>query len=552
VRPLHFHRGLLLAVAIPAAMTAVVVAPALPGWTAFAQDAGLRSGDDLGAFPTSPSVSPSESNAPPTIDGSSAAADNQTPAREPAAAQNNEDPGAPNYGKPRKLKPKLYKPNPKTSPPLPPLVPYRGAPGPQQRALNPSPADRAIADAPEPGPTVAVIPSPLRPKRPLVDTDPFAPTGVRVGELRLLPFLETSAGYETNPNQVQAGVKPSTALRVEGGVDVASDFSNHSLTASLRGGYSEFPSNSNANRPDLSALIDGRIDVTRHDTIDLETRFTLATQTPGSPLLAVPNSVYITSRPTITSEGLTVGGTHTFNRLAINLRGTFDRTQYGDATQSDGSIFRYSQDNYNDYGIVARASYELNPAIIPYVEAGADSRVRDNAADLSGYYRDSVGVLARAGSTFEFSRIFTGTVSAGYADRHYADPRLPNLRGPTLDGSLAYAVTPITTITARASTALSETTLAGASGAISRSFSLELAHVFFRGFTVSGIVTYQPNEYQGVAVNEAYMQYTLKAAYNFTRDVQLIGSASHQALNSTLVGNGFTDNIVLLGVRLQR
>ena len=141
-------------------------------------------------------------------------------------------------------------------------------------------------------------------------------------------------------------------------------------------------------------------------------------------------------------------------------------------------------------------------------------------------------------------------MSAGYADRHYADPRLPDLRGPTIDGTLVYAFTPLTTITGRASTSLSETTLAGASGAISRSLGVELAHVFFRNFTVTGIVTYQPNEYQGVSVTENFLQFTLKGAYNVTRDIQLIGSVSHQRLNSTLVGSSFDDNIFLLGVRV--
>ena len=552
------HRGLfasasamVVALGLAVAMAATIggVAPAR------AQDAGLRGLDDGDGFPSSPTIGPTQSPEQPSLPTTvPSAADLQPlPADERAPTPTVADDSiAPNYGKPRSKKPKLYNPDRKVSIPLAPLVPYRGASGPQRRLLNPRPADRTVPDAPQPGPTVAVLPSPPRARLRPVELDPFVPLGVRMGELRLLPFVETSAGYETNPNQVSTGIKPSAALRVEGGFDLASDFPTNSLTASLRAGYAEFPSNSNADRPDVNGVVRSRIDVDRQDTIDLEGRLTVATQTPGSPLLAVPNSVFITSRPTIISEGATLGGTHTFNRLAVGLRATFDRTQYGNATQSDGSTFLYSQDNYNDIGAVARASYELTPALIPFVEAGADTRVRDTPIDLSGYLRDSVGVIARLGSAVEFTRLLTGTLSAGYADRHYADPRLPNLRGPTIDGALVYAFTPLTTITGRASTSLSETTLAGASGAISRSFSVELAHVFFRNFTVTGIVTYQPNEYQGVQVTEDFLQFTLKAAYSITRDIQLIGSASHQELHSTLVGSSFDDNIVLLGVRLQR
>ena len=541
---------------------ALIVAASLAFWPAAslrAQDADvdLRGVSGSGGFPTSGATAPilsPEDNSPPSLAASPATADTQVQAttQTDTTAKNVDDDGSPNYGKTRKKKPKLYRPDPKVSPPLPALVPYRGAPGAQRKTLNPVAPGADVVDAPQPGPTVAVIPSPLRARKPVPDLDPYAPTGVQVGSLRLLPFVETSTGYETNPNQVTAGVKPSAVLRVDGGLDVTSDFSNNSLTASLRGGYSDFPSNSIANRPDFSGIVDGRLDVTRNDQINAEARLTVSTQTPGSPLLAVPNSVYITDRPTIIGEGVSLGETHAFNRLALTLRGTFDRLQYGDATQSDGTIFRYSQENYNDYGVVARAAYEVTPALIPFTEIAFDDRVRDNAIDLSGYYRNSTGVTARVGSGFEFTRLLTGTASVGYADRHYADPRLPNLRGPTADGALVYAATPLTTITARAVTTLAETTLPGASGAISRSISLEIAQVFFRHFVLSGIATYQPNEYEGVSVHEAFTQFTLKGAYNFSRELSIIGSASRQSLNSSLVGSSFDDNIFLLGLRLQR
>lgn len=551
------------AVAAAASLAALVAAaPACAQQAEQGDDIGLRSGFDSG-FPTSPSslpvtspesTGPAPALAPAGVTPPSSGADLE-PVTPP---QNDDDQTGPNYGKPKKKKPnlyrlgrKLYAPNPDIAPPLPALVPYRGSPG-TKKSLNPeAPTAANGSDHAEPPPTVAVIPSYRRVRKPLPDDLPFAPTGVQVGELRLLPYFEGTTGYETNPNQVTTGVKASPVLRAEGGVDVASETSNHSLTGSLHGGYSDFPANTNANRPDASGLIDSRIDVTRNDQINLEGRFTIATQTPGSPLLAVPNSVFITSRPTIVSEGATLGGAHTFNRLTLGLKGTFDRTEYGDAQQSNGTTYRFSQDNYNDYGVVARATYELTPAFSPFVESGADSRVRDNPADLSGYFRDSVGVLARGGAIVDFSNLLTGTVSAGYADRHYQDHRLQDLRGPTVDAALVYRVTPLTTVKFTAATTLAETTLAGASGAISRSLTLEVDHQLFRNFTISGIATYQPNEYQGVVVNEAFTTFTAKGIYSLTRDVQLTGSVSRQALSTTL-GDGFKDYIFLTGFRLQR
>ena len=546
-------RPLLSRVLVTAALALMPAAE--PAWAQQTDALGLRGDFDSG-FPTSPSAAPTyppEDNSPPAppvapaeVDQPRSGADLEPVTPPPS----DEDQTGPNYGKPRKKKSKLYKPDIKVSPPLPALVPYRGAPG-YRRVLNPAPPPKDAVDPLQPGTTIAVIPSPLRVKKPIPELDPYLPTGIQVGEMRLLPYVEGSTGYETNPNQVTTGAKASPVLRAEGGLDLQSDFSQHSLTASLRGGYSDFPANPNANRPDANGVVDGRIDVTRNDQIITEARFTIATQTPGSPLLAVPTSVFITNRPTIIEEGATLGGTHTFNRLSLSLKGTFDRTEYGNAEQSNGTPFLFSQDNYDDYGVVARAAYELTPSLAPFVEAGFDSRVRDNPVDQSGYYRDSTGITGRAGANVDFTSLLTGTISAGYADRHYADPRLQDLHGPTVDGALAYAVTPLTTVKFTAGTSFSETTLSGASGAISRVLSLELDHQLFRNFTLSGVATYQPNEYQGIVVHEDLTSFTLKGAYSLSRDVQLIASASRQDLSTTL-GDGFIDYIFLTGVRLQR
>ena len=185
------------------------------GGGARAQGFGLRGSDSSGGVPTSPADNAPyvpDSNAPPSLGASPADADTAVPATSyatPATTDTDADDTGPNYGKPRKKKAKLYAPNPKTSVPLAPLVPYRGAAGPQQRLLNPVPVPRTAVDPTLPGPTVAVLQSPPRLRRLPIEDDPFVPTGVRIGTLRLLPFVEASAGYETNPNQINVAVKPS-------------------------------------------------------------------------------------------------------------------------------------------------------------------------------------------------------------------------------------------------------------------------------------------------------------------------------------------------------
>ncbi len=550
-----------------------------PRHAARAQDTGLRglgAGGDLGGLPGSATDAPTlvpDRNAPPSIVAAPTDAEDATP---PTTTQNQPDPNDPNFARPRLRKGKLYSPNLKSNPALTSLVPYRtsvrplrgaaalAARAPQRTGVspntppspapNPAPSARDLLYPLLPGPTFAAIPFPVRNSPPaLAEADAFAPTGVRVGDLRLLPFVEGSTGFQTNPNQVQAGVRSSAEFRVDAGTAIESDFANHSLTGNVRGGYSLFPSNSNANRPDVSAVLDGRIDVTRDTKINTEARLVVVTQTPGSPLLAVPNSVFITGRPLITSEGATLGALAPVRpgqpRPARHLRPHAVRRRHP----------------------VRRLDLPLQPGQLQRLRRGRASLLRADA----GYRplrRDGVRrprprqrrrpfrLSPRLARHPRSRRLEPSSSSAISPER--CPPATPTgtttIRAcptSTARRSMArviYAFSPLTTITLRANTTLSETTLAGASGAISRLVSLEIAHVFFRHFTISGIATYQPNEYQGVAVQEAYTQFTLKGAYSFSREAQLIASASQQNLQSSLVGNGFKDSIFLIGVRLQR
>ena len=100
--------------------------------------------------------------------------------------------GVINYGKPKPKKSK-NKPAPaKGAKPLPGLNPYPGAPMIPRRGPRPRGADLM-----PPAPGVAAVPSLPHPNRPRVEDKPFEPTGLEVGSLRLKPFAEFSAGYDT-------------------------------------------------------------------------------------------------------------------------------------------------------------------------------------------------------------------------------------------------------------------------------------------------------------------------------------------------------------------
>jgi len=328
-----------------------------------------------------------------------------------------------------------------------------------------------------------------QPKPPKPDPTPFAPLGIDVGSLRLFPYVETDTGYDSNPNTLSTDVVGSPYVHGEAGLRAESQWSQHSLTADLRGGYYDYFRVPEADRPEAAGTLTGRVDVTKQTQINLVSTFGLQTQQPGSPILAIPGSVFITSRPLIVTLGQSLGITQQFNRLSISLQGAFTCYQFGNATQSNGTVLLLSQNDYNDYALIGRASYELTPGLIPFVQATGDERRYDQYYDVYGFARTSNGIAGELGSAVEFGRLLTGEIAAGYADRVYVDPRLPNLNAPTIDAKLIYAATPLTTVNLTAATYISETTLAYASGAVSRSVSLNVTHALRRDLTLSATTT---------------------------------------------------------------
>ncbi len=406
----------------------------------------------------------------------------------------------------------------------------------------------AISPPTGPAPTVAVLPYAAARLRTRIEDKPYDAVGVEVGSLRLTPFVTQSFGYDSNPDQVQTRLKPSAYSRTDGSLGVLSTWSSNELKADLHGGYNDYFSDPQANRPDAAGTVDYRYDVSHTATLDTEARFAIDSQRIGSP--EVSNTA--TDRPLISTFGGFVGGADTLGRLTLALHGSIDRTAYDNAKDSNGVLDDLASENFDDYGVHLRATYEVTPVLSPFVDVLVDRRIHDREVDLSGFRRDSDGVIGQVGSSFELNRLFTGELSLGYGDRTYQDKTLKDVTGPVFNGSLAYAVTPLTTISFRAATSFDETTVAGASGAESRSATLEISHALLRNLTITGALSYLNTEYIGVPITENTLSETLKAEYHLSRSLVATATFNHEKLDSTSAGSSYAQDVFLLGLRWQR
>ena len=242
---------------------------------------------------------------------------------------------------------------------------------------------------------------------------------------------------------------------------------------------------------------------------------------------------------------------HTGLLLDVAAGATFDRTVYQNSVLTDGTIASNADRAFNQYGGVGRISYELTPGVKPFAEIEGDTRVHDLAIDRNGFARDSNGGYAKAGTSFEFSRLLTGEIAVGFAERNYADPRLAQLSGLLTSSSLTWTATPLTTAKFYSTTSIDETVVPGVSGVLTHTYTFEVDHDFRRWLTAIGKFTYGTYDYQGDGRSDKTYSLEGDLIYKMTRNFWITGTLRHDILDSNVPLASSASTVVTLGVRVQ-
>jgi hypothetical protein len=472
------------------------------------------------------------------------------------AASGAADTGYDSLNRTRK-KPRYYPAQPR---PKPPPGPGTRPSGELTGQLRPTLPPSASANKPPiPAAMAGTVPGQPPRKRLKIDDDPFGAVGDYAGPFLVKGAVELSAGYDSNPARL-GNPRGMPAWMIAPEFLAVSNWERHALVADLRGSFTGYgstlparldggvnPAPTTLDRPDFTGHLDGRLDVSRDTSVGAQLRLRAATDNPGSPNVQAGLARY----PVATTLGTTIGIDQRFNRLQISAGATADRTSYQQSKLTDGSATSNDDRNFNQYGGIGRVSYEVMPGLKPFAEIQGDSRVHDQRFDRAGYQRDSAGGTAKAGSSFEFTRLLTGELSIGYATRSYVDPRLNRLQGFLTSASLVWSATPLTTARFLSDTQLAETTVAGASGVLVRTYTVQVDHDFRRWLTGIGKFSFGTLDYQGYGRSDRTYSAEGNLVYKMTRSLWVKGSLRYDKLDSNITGAGSSGTVVMLGVRLQ-
>ncbi|WP_305098506.1 outer membrane beta-barrel protein [Croceibacterium aestuarii] len=116
----------------------------------------------------------------------------------------------------------------------------------------------------------------------------------------------------------------------------------------------------------------------------------------------------------------------TKGRFSGRLAGTITRYDFSDVPTSSGTINNDDRDRLQGE-IGVRAGIDLTSGTQLFAQGGYDWRDYDDAADDYGFDRNSDGVSLAAGVRGRLGRQFTAELFAGWLQRDYRDPALPDI-----------------------------------------------------------------------------------------------------------------------------
>jgi hypothetical protein len=376
--------------------------------------------------------------------------------------------------------------------------------------------------------------------------DPYAALGIRAGGFILYPSVTVSTGYTTNAAGASGAAGSATAT-VTPEVAIRSDWARHAAALTLRGGYTGYFDGVTADRPSGSAEATGRLDMADGWSTDLAAGYAYEEQ-------AISDADFpagVDAPPGVHGLDASAALNGAAGPGLFTLAGSVRRTVYMDGFSGGAEVDQGDRTN-TLHRARLRLGYRVTPGLAAFVEGEVSRRVYDRAVDNDGLMRSATGQAWRAGIMVERDPLLTGEIGLGVARADFDDPGLAGLQATTLDGSLAWSPTGLTTVTVNGATSLEPSADAVSSGSVAYDGSLDVAYAWRRNVTVNWTGGVRHQRYQGTGQIDTAYRAGVAATWKINRTVHLTGRYEHQWLVSSDPARDYQSDAVSAELRLQR
>nr|WP_298102510.1 outer membrane beta-barrel protein [uncultured Shinella sp.] len=354
------------------------------------------------------------------------------------------------------------------------------------------------------------------------DTDPYEPTGIRLGTFVLKPSLTQSLGYERNRSGNTSTSRTFSQTGIRG--SLTSDWSRHQLTIDAEGIYQRNLSGTGETEPLARINGDLRLDLSDDTIANITGGYTFEREDPNTPNAATGASAQ-SGVQTLTS-GARV--TRDFGLIRGTLRTEIERRTYGSATLSNGKKLDLSDRNYTEATVTGRIGYELSPALIPYLEASVGRSFYDQKTDSLGYERSATMLGGRAGVEVDLGEKLRGDLGVGYEQASFDDNKLEAIRALTVDGSVFWSPQRGTDLRLGLQTQIEPSTTGGQSGYVNYAANAELTHELRDNLVARLSAAYTWRNLPGVRDDQNIYLVGTGLTWNINRWLAMTGDVSYE------------------------
>lgn len=376
--------------------------------------------------------------------------------------------------------------------------------------------------------------------------DSLEPTGVRLGAFTATPSIKLSEEYNDNFLLLESGEQESFITRVQPELEVRSNFSRHALTLRAGAEAAFFHDSDDDDYLDYFADARGEYDISREARANLALTYRRGSEGRGD-----VDSPAAAAEPT------------EFDRFSARLggelrRGVFRFAPFLQAQAldfDDTDLIGGGQSNEDDRDRVRlqgglEVGYEFLRGYEAFVNVRALSIDYDDALlDNGQANRDAEGFRAVAGANILLTRLIEASVAAGVETRDFDAGVYDDFTDFTAEASLAWSVTPITTVRAGLGRELRETTIGVASHRVVTGAFAAVSHDIRRNVTLEAAIGYENDDFQGVDRTDDQFSVGVGVEWAANRNTSLEAQYRFTTEDSDAVGESFDVNQLFVSIR---
>jgi len=370
------------------------------------------------------------------------------------------------------------------------------------------------------------------------------PGKLRWGSFIVYPEVRLTEIYDDNIFSTRTNEAGDLVSVLTPSIAVRSDWKRHRLDFRAGSELSRYSKYSSEDTSDYWLDMNGRYDISNQSNAFGGLSFSRNHEDRSSPDDA--NG----TKPVVYFESSAYAGLfRQFDRFSLRAGGTLERLNYRDVSAIGGSIINNDDRDRDVSGLGARLSYRLDSGTELFGQASVDARRYVNTPDDNGINRNSDGYRLAAGVKRRLGENASGELSVGWLKQNYGSAAIPDVSAPDFGARVRWQASPKTSVSAKLSRTLEETTLNNASSYLYTRLQLRAEHQLQPRLSVNGVLVAGRSDYQGIKrIDDQYIA-GVGLKYRLTRQVYLEADYRFLNRNSTDPLSDYYRNQVFLRLR---